>query len=258
MQPRAVAVSPSGDLFIADGFNYRIRKVSRDGIITTVAGNGMPGQSGDGGDARTASIGHVFGVAVDSGGNLYLSEVGVILLGSSFSQRIRKVSTDGIISTIVESGPLTSSANQFMPLGIALDKAGNVYFTDHGKHRVLRASTDGALSVFAGNERKGAGGEGGPATQAELDTPISLAVDENDSVYIGEAWSPRLRRVTPDGVLTTIAGTGVPGHSGDGGPATRSDISPVAGIAAGPQREIYIGAYYAGVIRVLRPTIPGR
>ena len=255
MQPRAVALSLSGDLFIADGFNYRIRKVSREGIITTVAGNGTPGHSGDGGAATAASIGHIFGIAVDRHGNLYMAEVGVIAYGISTGHRIRKVSPDGIISTVAESTSLTRPGEHFMPLGIAVDSAGAVYFTDHGGHRVLRATADGGVRVFAGTGVPGTAGEGGPANSAQLDTPISLAVDENDNVYIGEAWKPRLRRVSPDGTITTIAGTGVGGHSGDGGPATRAEIAPVAGIAVGTQGEIYLSAYFwQPLIRVLRPS----
>jgi sugar lactone lactonase YvrE len=158
-QPRAVAVSRSGDLFVADGYNYRIRKVSWDGIITTIAGNGTPGHSGDGGPAMEAAIGHVFGIAVDDVGSLYLTELALGPTGSS--NRIRKVSPDGIITTLVESNRLFSSPDQFMPLGIAVDSAGNVYFTDHRKHRILRASRDGALRVFAGSGSQGSAGEGG-------------------------------------------------------------------------------------------------
>jgi sugar lactone lactonase YvrE len=257
MQPRAVAVTRYGELFIADGFNFRIRKVTREGIITTVAGNGTPGHSGDGGDATAASIGHVFGIAVDDGGNLYMAELALGGAAGS-TNRIRKVSASGIISTLVHSD-LPSSRDQFMALGIAVDRAGNVYFTDHGKHRVLRVSSDGTLGVFAGNGTKGAAGEGGPATEAELDTPISLAVDENDNIYIGEAWSPRVRRVSAHGMsLKTIAGTGIGGHSGDGGPATIAEISPVSGIAFSPAGEIYISAFAQGVIRVLRPVGAGQ
>jgi sugar lactone lactonase YvrE len=253
-QPRSVAVSRSGDLFIADGFNFRIRKVSREGIITTVAGNGTAGHSGDGGKATDAQIGHVFGIAVDGGGNLYLAE----LAGGVFRNRIRKVSPEGIISILVESHPLASSLDQFTPLGIAADNAGNVYFTDHGKHRVLRASPDGSLRVFAGTGMQGAAGEGGPATAAELDTPVSLATDESGNVYIGEAWTPRLRRVSPDGSLTTIAGTGIQGHSGDGGAATRAEITFVSGIAVGAGGEVYISAFSQGLVRVLRPVVAGQ
>jgi hypothetical protein len=258
MQPRAVAVARSGDVFIADGFNFRVRKVSREGIITTVAGNGTPGQSGDGGPATAASLGHVFGIAVDAGGNLYLSELPPVGIGSGFSNRIRKVSPDGVITTLVNSDPLAPAADQFTPLGVAADEAGNVYFTDHGKHRVLQAFPDGRVRVFAGNGSPGVAGEGEPAAKAQLDTPISVSTDENTNVYIGEAWSPRLLRVSLEGILTRLAGTRVWGHSGDGGPATEAQISPVSGIARGPAGEIYISAYSQTVIRVLRPVAAGQ
>jgi sugar lactone lactonase YvrE len=197
----------------------------------------------------------VFGSALDGGGNLYLAELALVGIGSGFSNRIRKVSPDGIITTLVHSHP---ASEQFMPLGIAADQAGNVYFTDHGKHRVLQAFPDGRVQVFAGNGNQGAAGEGGPAAEAELDTPISVATDANGNVYIGEAWSPRLLRVSPEGTLTRLAGTRVSGHSGDGGPATEARISPVSGIASGPRGEIYISGYLQTVIRVLRPVAAGQ
>jgi hypothetical protein len=187
-----------------------------------------------------------------------LAELALVGIGSGFSNRIRKVSPDGTITTLVNSNSLAPASDQFMPLGIAADLAGNVYFTEHGRHRVLQALPDGRVRVFAGNGHQGDAGEGGPAAEAELDTPISLATDENGNVYIGEAWSPRLLRVSPDGVLTRLAGTRVSGHSGDGGWATAAQISPVSGIARGAGGEIYISAYSQTVIRVLRPVAAGQ
>ena len=195
----------------------------------------------------------MFGVAVDGGGNLYLAELALVGMGSGFSNRIRKISPDGAITTLVNSDPLASVSDQFMPLGIAADQTADVYFTDHGKHRVLQAFPDGRVRVFAGNGNQGATGEGGPAAEAELDTPISVSTDEKGNVYIGEAWSPRLLRVSPDRTLTRLAGTRVSGHSGDGERATEAQIRPVSGIASGPGGEIYISGHLQTVIRGLRP-----
>jgi hypothetical protein len=166
-----VAVDASGNIYIADYENNRIRKVSAAGIITTVAGNGSAGYSGDGGPATSAQLDLPSGVAVDATGNLYIAD--------TFNSRIRKVSAAGIITTVAGNGSIgysgdsspATSARLSYPLGVAVDATGNLYIADSYNHRIRKVSAAGIITTVAGNGSPGYHGDGGPATSAQLNRP---------------------------------------------------------------------------------------
>jgi uncharacterized protein (TIGR03437 family) len=234
--PQGVAVDSAGNLYIADSSNSSIRKVT-NGVIATVAGNGTFGFSGDGGPATSAQLNGPTGVAVDSGGNLYIAD--------QFNQRFRKVS-NGVITTVAgggssigDNGPATSA--QFAPSGIAVDIAGNLYIADWQSHRI-RKVTNGVIATVAGNGTQGFSGDNGPATSAQLNFPEGVAVDSAGNLYIADEGNNRIRKVS-DGVITTVAGNGARGFSGDGGPATSAQLDLPAGVAVDSAGSIYIADY---------------
>src|SRR3989449_668583 len=237
--PRGVAVDPAGNVYIADRGNSRIRKVDTVGLISTIAGNGTSGFTGDGGLATAASF-VAYRVARDSAGNLYVAD------GSS--KRIRKVSAAGIITTVAGRGTGQSSgdggpatlAELIQPLGVAVDPAGNVYIADEGSNRIRKVNTAGIISTIAGNGKQGFDGDGGPATSASLYEPSGVAVDPAGNVYIADAGNLRIRKVDTAGIITTIAGNGKEGFSGDGGPATSAELSFPVGVAVDPAGNVYI------------------
>ncbi len=234
--PRGIAVDSAGNVYIADTYNNRVRKVS-NGVITTVAGNGTYGFSGDGGLATNAQLAQPFGLAVDSAGNLYIAD--------HDNDRIRKVS-NGVITTVAggpccsnggDNGPATSTQIG-SPEGIAVDSAGNLYIPDH-VHNSIRKVSNGVITTVAGNGTFGYSGDNGPATSAELAGPYTVAVDAAGNLYIGDAPANRVRKVSGE-VITTVAGNGLPGYSGDNGPATNAQLSYPYGVSVDAAGNLYI------------------
>jgi sugar lactone lactonase YvrE len=239
--PKGIAVDSAGNVYFADGSNFRIRKVSK-GVITTVAGSGIFGFGGDNGPALSAGLAYMHGIAVDSAGNLYIA------IADTDNQRIRKVS-NGVITTVAgngtpgfsgDNGPATSAQlnTAATSLSIAVDAADNLYIADSGNQRIRRVS-NGVITTVAGNGTPGFSGDNGPATSARLSSPLSAAVDSAGNLYIADSGNSRIRKVS-NGVITTVAGNGTFGFSGDNGPATSAQLSDIRGIAVDPAGNLYI------------------
>jgi sugar lactone lactonase YvrE len=244
-----IAMDASGNLYIAEYNNSRIRMVNPSGMISTLAGNGVPGFSGDGGPATAAEINRPNSVATDAAGNVYLSE--------DNNNRIRKINTSGIITTVAGNGVagfsgdggLATSAQLDAPAGLAVDQAGNIYIADYNNHRIRKVNTAGIITTVAGSGVAGYSGDGADAVSAQLHFPNGLAMDKNGVLYIADMYNSCIRQVMPSGVISTIAGTGTAGFSGDGGLATASQLSNPRAVAIDPLGNIYIADYENNRIR---------
>ncbi len=252
--PSGLVVDNAGNLYIADSWNDRIRKVDARGIITTIAGNGQRSYSGDGGLATQASFFEPFYVTIDNAGNLYIADFA--------NHRVRKIDTNGTITTIAgngqggeyvpffgDGGPATQSPLGYIN-GIAIDNAGNLYIADGWYSRIRKVDINGIITTIAGTGQYGYSGDGGPATQAQIGGPNGVAIDKAGNIYIVDGYNTnRIRKVDNSGIITTIAGNGQAGFSGDGGPATLASISGAGGIAIDHSGNIYIGDSWGTRIR---------
>jgi sugar lactone lactonase YvrE len=217
-----IAFDPSGNLYLADTSNFRVRKISTAGVITTIAGNGNAGYSGDGGLATEAMLSGPSGVAVDGAGNIYIADNESV---------IRKVDSNGIITTFA-----TTPAN-----GLALDGAGNLYVAGFFNEVVLKFTPQGASSIVAGVQSNfGYNGDGIPATEAWLAFPMGVVVDKAGNLYIADWLNNRIRKVDTSGIISTVAGNGNGGFSGDGGPATSATIWSALDVAVDTKGNFYI------------------
>jgi len=283
--PRGMALDAAGDVFVADSFNNRVRKIDTNQIVTTVAG----GYVGDGGPATAASLNYAWHIAFDSAGNLYIPEYG--------GNRVRKVSPNGTITTVVgtgitgysgDGGP-ASKASLNAPKAVVADSSGNIFIADTGNARIRKVDPSGTItlfaniyaealatdaigniyasdfnviwkitpagsaSIFAGNQSCfGYGGDDGPATQACLFLPNGVAVDNAGNVYIMDTQNWRIRKVDTSGIISTIAGNGHPGYSGDGGPATAASLSGYSlDVAVDRNGNVYIADSVNARVRIV-------
>ncbi|MBL8211411.1 MAG: hypothetical protein JNK87_11895 [Bryobacterales bacterium] len=245
----------AGNLYISDVYNHRIRRIDAAGIGTTLAGTSLSaGQDGPGAFARLLNPS---GLMVDPSGNVLVTEV--------WGNRIRRISPGGTVSTFAGTGiygfepegegPASLAAFR-SPARLAADPVRRmIYVSDLDNHCVRQITEDGTISTKAGIcVRSGFAGDGGPATEALLTRPLGLAVDSTGALFISDLGNRRIRRVDPDGIITTIAGTGVVGASGDNGPAIRAEIAVVDNIAFGPDGYLYLGDTSARVIRRISPA----
>jgi sugar lactone lactonase YvrE len=240
----AVAADASGNVYIADMDNNAIRKVSK-GVITTFAGNGTKGYSGDHGPAAAGELNMPNGVAVDASGNVYIADSG--------NARIRKVS-NGAIATVAggasvsfgDNGPATGAA-LYQPSGVAVDASGDVYIVDYFDNAIRKVS-NGVITTFAGNGTFGYSGDNGPATSAALNQPYGVAVDASGNVYIADTNNSVVRKVS-GGVISTIAGNGKYGYSGDNGPAASAQLCAPTGVAVDTAGNVYIADNNCSAIR---------
>ncbi len=239
--PYGVYVDIQGNIYISDYSNNRVRMVNTTGIISTVAGNGVAGYSGDGGAATAAEVNYVRGVTVDISGNIYISDF--------FNHRIRMVNTSGIISTYAGNGTggyngdniAATNAELFNPQGVALDASGNLYISDEGNERIRMVNTSGIITTIAGNGVAGYSGDGGQATAAEVYDPNGVAVDAAGNIYLDDEVNNCIRKVNTSGIISTFAGNTVQGYNGDGGPATASEMYQPIGVAVDAMGNVFIG-----------------
>jgi uncharacterized protein (TIGR03437 family) len=249
--PSGMALDKSGNIYVADSGNQRIREILTNGTINTVAGNGTAGYAGDGAAATSASLFRPSAVAVDGSGNLYIADAG--------NNVIRKITGSNIstIAGVYALGPgyngdgataINSQLNN--PLGVAVDTAGNIYIADFGNNRIRKIGTDGKISTFAGTGIAGVLGDSGAATRATLNGPRAVAVDAAGNLYIADSNNQRVRVVTAsNGVITTVAGTGTAGFLGDLGPANKAQLNQPRGVGADNAGNVYIADYSNSRIR---------
>ena len=248
--PVQVKLDTAGNLYISDNVNNRIRKVTPSGVISTFAGTGVSGFSGDGGPASAAQFSSPAGLAFDGAGNLYVTD----------SARVRKITPAGIITTVAGNGATGSDgdggpavkATLNAPVGLAFDSAGNLYIGDSGANVVRKVSPGGIISTFAGSGQAGFSGDGGPASAALLQGPSGVAMDAAGNVYIADSGNNRIRQVTADGKIHTIAGIGTAGLSGDGGPATAAELSSPSVLEIDPSSNLYVADTFNSRVRFIR------
>lgn len=222
--PYGVAVDTAGNLYFSDTRNQIIRKVSTTGTITRIAGTGVQGYGGDGGNAVDALLNLPTGLAVDAAGNIYVAD--------TQNHRIRKITTDGKIATVAGTGQpnmtgdgkvATDAALNF-PEAVALDSAGSLYISDTLNQRIRKVSSAGIITTYVGSGVQGFRGDGGAATAAQLNYPRGLYVDASGVLYFVDSLNSRIRVVTENGVIRTIAGSGRFGDTSDGLPAVVADL----------------------------------
>jgi len=262
--PTAVAADSFGNVFIADHGNSRIRKVTAAGV------GGVAAQI-----STVYSVSQVWNLAVDKNGNLYVPDPS--------NNRINKISPQGVITTVAgngsfgysgDGGPATSAEIRLLSkTALTTDSEGSLYFSDDdfqppppgiiptstsSKPRIRKVSADGNISTVAGNGMSGYSGDGGPATSAQLGSqlnyPICLATDNSGNLYIADGDNSRIRMVSRDGIITTVAGTGIQGYMGDGGPATAAQLNGPSGLASDGAGNLYVADQFNNVIRLLQPV----
>jgi uncharacterized protein (TIGR03437 family) len=252
--PAALVFDPLTGFRIADSLGSRVRSVNFSGIIRTEAGNGEYGFSGDGGPALEARLNKPGGVALDRSGNLYIAD--------TYNNRIRRVTPAGVISTFAGTGVRgyfgdggnARQAQLSMPQGLAMDHLDNLYIADTGNNVIRRVTPAGVISTVAGSGLRGFGGDNGPALQAAFHSPTAVAVDMLGTLYIADRFNNRIRRVAPDGTVTTIAGDGVGGFAGDGGPAARARLNSPTGVAVDARGNVFVADTDNNRVRRLTPS----
>lgn len=254
--PYGLAWASDGSLYITDLGNHRVRRVGPDGIISTVAGTGTVGSSGDGSLATNARLNIPYGIASTSDNSLYITEWG--------GHRVRRVGPDGVISTVAGNGTsgfsgddgLATEASLSIPSAVTLGYDGALYIADLGNNRIRRVGVDGIIDTVAGAGAPGWSGDGGPAAEALLNGPIGLAWGNDGALYIADSNNYIVRRIGSDGIITAAAGNGEWGFGGEGGSSTGALLSTLNGIAWG-DGSLYIADYSNHRIRRVVSALPG-
>jgi uncharacterized protein (TIGR03437 family) len=253
-RPENVLPDGAGGLYIADTGNHRIRRLTREGVLNTVAGNGQIGAAGDGGPATAAQLNAPAGLVLDQTGNLYIAD--------THNHRIRKVAPTGLISTLAGTGEAGFSgdggsalaARLNLPNALALDAAGHLLLADAGNHRIRRVNLGNGVITTVAGAGFGFGGDGGPATAALLYFPTGLAVDRSGGFYLADTGNHRIRRVSANGIISTVAGTGAAGYSGDDGPAAAAQLNAPGNLALDVVGNLYFADQLNHRIRKIAPN----
>jgi hypothetical protein len=239
--PSAIVFDATGNLYFAETGNHVVRKLDTAGNITTIAGTGTQGFSGDGGPATAATLDSPQGVALDSANNLYIAD--------THNHRVRKLTAStGIMTTIAGTTPgfsgdnaLATAAQLNLPTALALDSSNNLYLADTGNHRIRKITAAGIISTIAGTGTQGFSGDSGPATSATIDSPTGLALDASNNLYLADTHNHRIRKITAaTGIITTLAGTGTLGFSGDTADSTTANLALPHGITLDPAGNLYL------------------
>ncbi len=253
-RPNGVALGHNDTTYVADTLNQRIRKITRDGTITTIAGTGIAGYNGDNKPATQTQLNYPSGVTVGPDNTLYIVDTS--------NQRIRKIANDGTIQTVAGNGvagyngdnkPATE-ANLHTPYSVALNRDGTIYFTDASNHRLRRINPDGMISTIAGTGTAGYNGDNKPATQARLDFPHGVAIGPDDAVYIADTNNQRIRKINLEGTISSIAGTGIEGYNRDNKPATQTQLNYPSGVTLAIDGTIFIADTFNSRIRMVAPN----
>jgi sugar lactone lactonase YvrE len=240
IDPTAIAMDTAGNFYVADSRFHCIYKINTSDSIRLIAGNGSWGYTGDGGPATAAQFNQPDAVAVDNAGNIYICDNG--------NSCIRKINTAGIISTIAGNtysgfsgdGGAAIAAEFSDPTGIAVDRMGNLYIADNANNRIRKVNTSGIITTVAGNGTADFSGDGGAATSASLNSPLSVAVDSAGELYISDLYNARIRKVSSAGIISTFAGRGVAGYGGDCGPADSAYLNDAYGMAMDGNGILYL------------------
>jgi hypothetical protein len=249
--PYGVAIDSQDRVYVADSALNAVRRINTDGTITTVAGTGTSGNTGDGGPATAARLNTPVRLAFDAAGNLYIADSG--------NNKIRKVTPAGIISTVAGTGTAgntgdggqATAARLRTPYDVAFGPDGSMYIADRGNHKIRRVATNGVISTYAGTGTAGYNGDGIAATSARLSTPYGVDVDADGNVYIADYDNERVRKVDTNKIITTFAGTGIATVDGDGGPADEAGLHKPMYVYTAPSGDLYIGESNNNRIRIV-------
>jgi len=253
--PAGLAIAPDGLFYLADHGNNRVRRIERDLTIRTIAGSGQAGVnlgsfSGDGGPATAATLQEPWGIAFDSKGNLYIAD--------RDNDRVRRVGTDGTISTVAgngirgfggDGGP-AAQAQLCGPQGVAVGADDSLFIADDCNDRVRKVDSHGVISTVVGTGVAGNTGDGGPATKARIDGPDGLAFDAAGNLYVATTPGLTIRRVTPRGTISTVAGTGAAGIPVDGAKAAESAFPELYGLVFDAAGNLYVADGNAAIWRI--------
>jgi hypothetical protein len=251
--PNGIAYDANGNLYIADTARNQIYEANLAGQLLIIAGTGTQGFTGDNGPAQQAQLNAPRGLAIAGDGTIYIADTG--------NQRIRSISPQGIITTIAGTGTAgfsgdNSPATQAQlnrPTALALDSTGALLFCDTGNQRIRRISS-GQIITIAGTGTQGFSGDNGPATAAELDTPAGVAADAAGRVYVADSHNHRIRLISASNIITTIAGTGIEGYSGDNGPATQAQLALPQGLVLTSSGTLLIADANNQRLRAISPS----
>jgi sugar lactone lactonase YvrE len=256
LEPRAVAAATAGGFYVADTFNHRIRWVDADGVVATVLGTGVAGGTGDGGPGIQAEVNWPHSVSLDASGR-------TLLVADSANHRIRRLDlVSGTVTTVAgtghagfagDGGPATAALLND-PKGVLAGPRGEIWIADSANDRVRVVDPSGTISTLAGTGTAGFSGDGGPAAAAALHSPRALAVDAAGNLYVADDNNDRVRRIDPAGTITTVAGVGTTGYSGDDGPATAAQLNRPRGVAVDSAGVLYVADSGNHVVRMVDPA----